>query len=175
MSSKPRYVHGDILILRPIRFTVYKFKWADTFVLEPAARLHMLAYSQSKTTLFRDAVSSKSRYVRRYFDTTVCTTLLKLYTEDVESRCEHSLKHNETINTLPIPDSLSITIGVGASREKKKPKTGQGGVNLNTECLDQFFLRRFKPGGNMKRLQIIERSGMHASSTCCVCGHPSHC
>ena len=72
-------------------------------VPEPAARLRMLELLEFEMILWRNAMSSKSRHVRRSLDTTVHTKLRKLCSADnADSRCEHSLRHDKTIDILPI-------------------------------------------------------------------------
>ena len=73
-----------------------------TMVPEPAVRLHMLEFLESEMISSRNAMSSKSRHLRRYLDATVYTKLRKICTAgDADSRCEHSLRHGKTIDVLP--------------------------------------------------------------------------
>ena len=70
-------------------------------VPEPAVRLHMLEFLESEMISSRNAMSSKSRHLRRYLDATVYTKLRKICTAgDADSRCEHSLRHGKTIDIL---------------------------------------------------------------------------
>ena len=72
-------------------------------VPEPAARLHMFRFLEFEMISSRNAMSTKPRHVRRYLDTTVYTKLRKLCTaDDADPPCEHSLRHGETIDVLPI-------------------------------------------------------------------------
>ena len=51
----------------------------------------------------RNVMSSKSRHVRRNLHTAVYTKLRKLCTaDDADSRCQHSLREDETTDILPI-------------------------------------------------------------------------
>ena len=73
-------------------------------VPEPAARVHMLKVFGIRDDFVENAISSKFRHVWRCLDTinAVHTTLRKLCTaDDADSRCEHSLRHDETID-IPI-------------------------------------------------------------------------
>ena len=74
-----------------------------TMVPEPAVRLHMLELLESEMISSRNVMSSKSPHVRRCLDTTVQTKLRNLCTADGDdSRCEHSLRHDRTIDVFPI-------------------------------------------------------------------------
>ena len=73
-----------------------------TMVPEPAALLHMLEILESEMISSRNAMSSKSRHLRRCLHTTVHTKLRKLCSaDDADSPCELSLRHDETIHILP--------------------------------------------------------------------------